>query len=141
MFNAVIAGKQLLPPDFMDKALQNVKYAFAGEVLRWTTIFAVKFSFLFYFRGLVRRLPRLTVLWWFTVAICTPVAITSICASFITCPYVGFDAIGAFYLACQLARNTMLNLYWQLIAEGNDSCERRLSFYIIQSSPIFLQMP
>jgi hypothetical protein len=73
--------------------------------MSWITIFAVKFSFLFYFRPLVDRLPKLTLLWRVTLAICIPVAISSMCSTFIVCPYVGSEILCESYSSVPLTRS------------------------------------
>ena len=47
---------------------------------------SVKFSFIFFFRNLIRRLTNLTRWWWFILAVHVPTAIIIICAVFIICP-------------------------------------------------------
>lgn len=68
-FAAAAAGLEPLPPDFLVVVAKTANIAYAAETLAWTTIFAVKFSFLFYFRGLIRRLQGLNVLWWCTLVV------------------------------------------------------------------------
>lgn len=92
-FAKVILGHALPPKNSLQEAIHYSIYGTIGEVLCWTTIFAVKFSFLFYFRSLVRRLHNLTILWWCTFVILTPVAITMILGTFIVCPYVGSELL------------------------------------------------
>ena len=50
------------------------------------TIMSVKFSFIFFFRNLIRRLTNLTRWWWFILGVHLPTAIIVICAVFIICP-------------------------------------------------------
>ena len=92
-FAEVILGHDLPPKDRLQKAIHDSTSAITGGVLCWTTIFAVKFSFLFYFRGLVRRLRNLAILWWCNLVILTPVAFTSIFGTFIVCPYIGSELL------------------------------------------------
>ena len=94
LFAEVTLGHTLPPADILQEAIHDSTYASTGEVLCWTTIFAVKFSFLFYFRSLVRRLRNLTILWWCNLVILTPVAFTSIFGAFIVCPYIGSELLG-----------------------------------------------
>lgn len=55
----------------------------------WTTIFAVKLSFLALFRLLVRRLPKpITNYYWATVGITIATWIFFIAEPFILCPYI-----------------------------------------------------
>lgn len=91
--NASTLAQILLQKDFFHIATDAANFAHTAGILSWITIFAVKLSFLFYFRPLVDRLPRLTTWWRFTLAVCIPVAITSMCSAFISCPYVGSEII------------------------------------------------
>ncbi|MCJ1468504.1 hypothetical protein MMC07_007133 [Pseudocyphellaria aurata] len=54
----------VFPPDFMHLLFQFHKLSDAYLVLTYTSIFAVKFSFLFFFRVLVRRMHKMIVYWW-----------------------------------------------------------------------------
>ena len=55
----------------------------------WTTVFAVKFSFLALFRLLIRRLPKaITSYYWTTVGITVATWIFFVGEPFILCPYV-----------------------------------------------------
>ena len=93
LFAEVIQGHALPPPDSLQEAIHDSTYASTGEVLCWITIYAVKFSFLFYFRNLVRRLSRLTRLWWCSLVILTLVTFPSILGTFLVCPYVGSELL------------------------------------------------
>lgn len=60
--------------------------------LLWTTIFAVKFSFLFFFRNLTRRL-RAIVLYWRVISVVTIVVwVYSVANVFTNCPHFGPEA-------------------------------------------------
>lgn len=61
--------------------------AYVAEAFAWITIFSVKFSFLFFFRNLIKGVPSLRVMWWCTLAITIPVACVSVVADAIVCPY------------------------------------------------------
>ena len=81
-------GGEPLSPEFFDKITANIVIAAAGATITWVTIFAVKFSFLFFFRTLVRRLKKLTIWWWFILAVMIPAAVTDIAAIYMGCPQV-----------------------------------------------------
>ena len=85
LFSRVAAG--VTPPSRLAQGAgaNIVFYAIIGEMLCWLTIFAVKFSFLLYFRALIRRLPRVELWWWITLAILVPVAATATFGVFIVC--------------------------------------------------------
>ena len=74
------------PEEILQQASTIALYSVIGESFSWATIFLVKFSFLFVFRALVRRIGFLEILWWCTLAVCIPTACISISASFIACP-------------------------------------------------------
>ena len=62
-------------------------------VLTWTALFAVKYSFLFFFQPLVSRIRPLTI-WWRGVLVFTTLAWLggyAACA-IVTCPYFGEDS-------------------------------------------------
>ena len=96
LFNAVLAGQAPLPFNIIQLASDTALWFAVGETLAWTTIFAVKFSFLFVFRTLVRRIRPLEILWWVTFALCTPIAIISICGTWIVCPDSGAALLSKF---------------------------------------------
>ena len=85
----VTVGKVRPPLDLLDHAKRVTVFSIVAEVLAWTTIFAIKLSFLFYFRLLIERLPRLEKWWWFVFAMTVLTAGTNIPGSFIVCPYTG----------------------------------------------------
>ncbi|KAL8709811.1 MAG: hypothetical protein Q9225_007392 [Loekoesia sp. 1 TL-2023] len=83
----VQSGAQAPPPDLIQQLLKSVKIQDAAVVLLSTTLFAVKLSFLAFFRSLIRRLKRLEIWWWVVLAIVIPSSIVLLCSNFITCPY------------------------------------------------------
>ena len=98
-FAAMPARLEPLPAGFIKSAtLANIAYL--PEDLAWTTVFAVKFSFLFFFLNLIRRLRNLKILWWCVLVVCVPVAIVCICMPYMVCPYLGKSALGSFSIAC-----------------------------------------
>ena len=94
--DASTVAQMLLQKDFFHIATDTATFAHTAEILSWITIFAVKLSFLFYFRTLVDRLPRLIIWWRLTLAVCIPVAIIAMCGPFIVCPYVGSKIVCEF---------------------------------------------
>ena len=89
-----IIDRETLPtPDVIHTIERAATYPVVAELLCWTTIFAIKFSFLFHFRALVSRLSRMEAWWWFIFALLVPTAALAVVASFITCPYVGKDIL------------------------------------------------
>ena len=65
--------------------LSRLRYSEVQGLLLWSTIYCVKLSFMFYFKGLVNRLPKTTKWWWFVLLVIIPCAIGSISGGFINC--------------------------------------------------------
>ena len=98
-------------PSYPQELVGAVFYVILGDVLCWLTIFAVKFSFLFYFRALVRRLPKVERWWWITLAILVPVAITATFGTLIVCAPKQFSFRGShatFYDGLDLVADCIL---------------------------------
>ncbi|KAI9829711.1 MAG: hypothetical protein M1826_005454 [Phylliscum demangeonii] len=77
-------------PEVLKRGVSLQKRIFASVSMAWTTIYAVKLSFLFFFRGLVARIRYMTV-YWRVVLGATIVAFgLCVCESAIECPH--FDA-------------------------------------------------
>ena len=86
-------GWQAPAADFQDQMLIFEKRIMACSALIWSVIYAIKFSFLAFFRKLVDRVWKLEIYWWIVVAITTACGITSIPLSFIICAHFGNDYI------------------------------------------------
>ncbi|KAF2231925.1 hypothetical protein EV356DRAFT_578818 [Viridothelium virens] len=86
--NIQVIGSNFLP---LLNTCQIVYHVFI--TLTWATIISVKFAFLYFFRQLVRQLPRLRIYWIFTIATTTVVSVYCLAISFITCPYTGSDTM------------------------------------------------
>lgn len=73
----------------MNRILEYRKMVFAFLVLTWTTIFAVKICFLFFFHQMLKRLQRMMFTW--RVIFGLTLLFYGICASgpFIYCPHFG----------------------------------------------------
>ncbi|CAO1598713.1 hypothetical protein XANCAGTX0491_002473 [Xanthoria calcicola] len=57
-----------LDPSFFRPVYQYLKWITVNQTLAWSSIMAVKFSFLFHFRKLIDRIPPLITYWWCVVA-------------------------------------------------------------------------
>lgn len=68
------------------------KLQYAAAFLLWTSIFSVKFSFLFFFRQLIRRIRAMIICWWVVFWVLIPAWIVCACAHFASCPVIEFDA-------------------------------------------------
>ncbi len=86
---AVSGGMTITPARFIQEYENAITYSLIGEILCWTTIFSIKFSFLFYFRGLVNRIYAMQVWWWITLTVFIPIAAIMIPGAFIVCPHAG----------------------------------------------------
>lgn len=86
---AIKEGKILPLPNFIRSMELVTQYALAVQILSWITIFSIKWSFLFYFRGLTHRLQRMEAWWWFIVMILAPITAMTILGPFIVCPHTG----------------------------------------------------
>lgn len=79
-----------IPLDAVDQMTRFHILAYIFFVLTCTTIFAVKFSYLLFFKFLIRRVKKTTIYWW-TVTVITSVAWGfSVASPFLSCPY--FDS-------------------------------------------------
>lgn len=80
-----------IPSDFLQQSFQFQKLSDAYLVLTYNTVFAVKFSFIFFFRILTSRVRQLRIYWWVVAATTGVVWAYGLVGVFITCPY--FDDI------------------------------------------------
>ncbi|KAL8690478.1 MAG: hypothetical protein Q9218_004087, partial [Villophora microphyllina] len=77
----------VITPAFIQLLLRSLKIQSATDVLLSVTLFSVKFSFLFFFHGLLRRVRWLTVWWWCVLGMMVPLSVVFVCCIFIVCPY------------------------------------------------------
>ena len=99
--DAAVKGKTstVLLSSFINLSLRFHKWGSIAFALIWTSIFSVKFSFLFFFRLLVQRVRMMVIFWW-VVTIATLAAwVFAFVAIFLPCPY--FDLRGC-KLDCSL---------------------------------------
>lgn len=77
----------------IDDLLSAKKMLYAFFVLCWTSIFAVKLSFLSFFRTLIERISGGLITYWKIVLVSTIVSgAFNICAAFIPCPHFDLSA-------------------------------------------------
>ena len=76
-----------LPSNFIAEPLLFHKLSDGFLVLTYNTIFAVKFSFLFFFRVLIRRVHSMLVYWWMVAVLTAVVWAYGVIGVFLTCPY------------------------------------------------------
>ena len=74
-----------LPPDFVQVALKAQKTSIAALVLTWTSIVAVKFSYLLLFKRLIDRIRPLILIWWIAVVFNAIVSIYGVTVYFTAC--------------------------------------------------------
>ncbi|MCJ1470002.1 hypothetical protein MMC07_008647 [Pseudocyphellaria aurata] len=75
----------ILPPDYTNQRILFQKQSDACLVLTYTSIFAVKFSFLFFFKLIVRRIHSMIVYWWIVVAVTTIAWVVCVIKIFLPC--------------------------------------------------------
>lgn len=68
--------------------------------LSWTSIFAVKFSFLFFFKTLVNRIRPMTILWQVVVAATTVAWVVGCLCAIMECPYFGANEKMCMHMQC-----------------------------------------
>lgn len=69
----------------------SLPYLDAFLALAWTTIFAVKFSFLIFFKQLIRRLVKINVCFWIVTVFTALSWMFMVSEAFILCSYSGFE--------------------------------------------------
>ncbi|MCJ1245147.1 hypothetical protein MMC30_002348 [Trapelia coarctata] len=69
----------------------------AASLLIWTSIFAVKFSFVFFFRKLTRRVRGIEIWWRIVVAALVPCALTCMFLGFSICPQLNCSQTSLHY--------------------------------------------
>ncbi len=78
-----------MPADstFLQPVYEYLKWITVNKTLAGCSVFAVKFSFLFLFRKLIDRLPRLITYWWVVVAFKVLGFGYCFSTNFLSCPY------------------------------------------------------
>lgn len=76
-----------MAPNFLSEMLHLHRVSDAFIILCYTAIYAVKFSFLFFFRTLVRRIPKMLSFWRVVVAITGFAWVISSLSAWLPCPY------------------------------------------------------
>lgn len=74
-------------PQEIDDLIWYQKMVYSFVVLSWVTIFAVKLSFLVFFRSLIRRLIWMNTYWKVVIVISLLACGFNICQDFIACPH------------------------------------------------------
>lgn len=75
------------PTDWMQISFHFHKWVTVCGMLAWACVVAVKFSFLYFFKKLIDRLPALNYYWWFVVTFNVACLGYGISIWYIGCPY------------------------------------------------------
>lgn len=78
----------IVPPDLDDQLIRFHLLSSVYLVLTYTTIFSVKFSFLFFFRILVCRIHKMVIYWWIVIAVTSVAWIWCAISIFVPCYHV-----------------------------------------------------
>lgn len=76
--------------DFLEHRFHKTSAAYL--ILAHTTIFSVKFSFLFFFRILVRRVQKMIIYWWTILGIMIFAWVVTLLVDILPCPYFDIRA-------------------------------------------------
>ena len=90
----VEAGLRDPPADFVLQLLQDQRLQNAAATLLGTAIASVKFSFLFFFRGLLRQQNKMMMWWWCILVLLVPTTAILVFSSFMACPYFDQQIFG-----------------------------------------------
>lgn len=83
----VEAGLRAAPADLVSQLIHSEKLQDAATTLLGTTIISVKFSFLFFFRGLLRQQKKMLVWWCCIFVFLIPTTAILMFSNFISCSY------------------------------------------------------
>lgn len=83
----VEAGLRACPADIVRQLIHSEKLVDAATTLLGITIMSVKFSFLFFFRDLLRQQKKMLVWWWCVFIFLIPTTAILMLSTFISCPY------------------------------------------------------
>jgi hypothetical protein len=84
---AVTHGLMIPPPQMIEIGYHFQMWVTVALMCGWTTICAVKFSFLFFFRRLIDRIKSLYIYWWIVFIINLAVFGYGISIYYIGCPW------------------------------------------------------
>lgn len=79
-------------PKLIGAATLHLRYLYAYLILLWTATFAVKFSFLAFFRQLVRSVERIQVYYWVVVGFTALTWMFVVAQPFILCHHFGAES-------------------------------------------------
>ena len=90
----VEAGLQMPPSNFIAQLIHSVKLQYPAATLLGTAIISVKFSFLFFFRALIRQQKKMEIWWWCIFGVLIPTAPMVMFSSLMSCPYTDKRILG-----------------------------------------------
>lgn len=85
--SALQEGIDVEIPDLMEMSYQYHKFYTICLMLGWTSFNAIKFSFLFFFKRMIDRLPTWMIYWWIVVVYTTGVMAYGFATRYVSCPY------------------------------------------------------
>ena len=94
MTMALLGGDMPNDPEILLRMVDLNKMDTAQYMLEWTAIYCVKFSYLFFFQNLVKRIRIMEIWWRIVLVIMTAAAIPTICLSLWVCPHYDMSFMG-----------------------------------------------
>lgn len=83
----VEAGLVQPPPDIVARLIRSEQLQDGATVLLVGTVFSIKFSFLFFFKYLIKQQKKLTMWWWTVFGLLIPIALLVMFSDFIACDF------------------------------------------------------
>jgi hypothetical protein len=84
------------PPDFYAQMLVFEQRILASSALLWAALYAIKFSFLIFFKKLISRVKPLVFFWWAVAGLTGLCALVSIPLGFLVCSHLTPDYMSMF---------------------------------------------
>ncbi|MCJ1381360.1 hypothetical protein MMC17_004470 [Xylographa soralifera] len=87
VYTQVKNGLGLVPfdPTKIGQYLQSERLYLAASTLIWASLFSIKFSFMFFFQNLVRRVRMVEIYWWAVMVFLVPSALINVFFGFFMC--------------------------------------------------------
>ena len=95
--NEVSLGQIRPGADFASIMLQAKRLEEASSVLTWVTIYAVKFSYLMFFRKLLQRAKNMMVWWWIVTVVVSICGLVGIAFDWTICPNFTINFLGMLF--------------------------------------------
>ena len=81
-------------PNFSGKMFLEKNLETAASAMIWITIYAVKYSYMFFFKKLVRCVRGLQIWWWCVMGMLVPISLIGSLFDFSICPVFTPDFLG-----------------------------------------------